>query len=396
MRYTSFFVGGVIALTGLFFAFNGGNNSIEINNFGASSSTPEKAEEKKINSDIESQKPLANPPSEIKAVYFTGWSGGNEKKLDYLIELSKTTEINAVVLDVKDYSGYVTYDINIPETEMSGAKEVKIPKINSAIKKLHDNNIYAIARISVFQDPVLAAARPELAVMSSSTGKTWLDNKKLAWIDPASKDAWDYNIAIAKDAQSRGFDELNFDYIRFPSDGKLSDMKFPFWDEVTLKRYAMRDFFKYLRENLPDAKISADLFGMATVMGDFGVGQVLEDAFPYFDAIAPMVYPSHYANGFIGYQNPAAYPYEVVKYSMDEALKRLEKYKANAIAASSTPNEVKFRPWLQDFDLGADYTANMVKAQIKATYDAASSTPNSIDGFMLWNPSNIYTKAAIK
>jgi hypothetical protein len=158
----------------------------------------------------------------------------------------------------------------------------------------------------------------------------------------------------------------------------------------------MRDFFKYLRESLPDAKISADLFGMATVMGDFGVGQVLEDAFPYFDYIAPMVYPSHYANGFIGYQNPAAYPYEVVKYSMDEALKRLKKYQASAVMASSTPNAVKFRPWLQDFDLGADYTADMVRAQIKATYDSASSTPNSIDGFMLWNPSNVYTRAAIE
>jgi hypothetical protein len=394
MKYASFFLGGAIALAGLFFAFGGGNNPIEITGHIASS-TPEQLPEKKINNDIEPQKPLANPPAEIKAVYFTGWSGGSDKKLDYLIGLSKTTEINAVVLDIKDYSGYVTYDIDIPETEISGAREVKIPKINSVIKKLHDNGIYVIARISVFQDPVLAASRPDLAVMSSSTGKTWLDYKKLAWIDPASKDGWDYNIAIAKDAQSRGFDELNFDYIRFPSDGNLSDMKFPFWDEVTLKRYVMKDFFKYLRENLPDVKISADLFGMATVMGDFGVGQVLEDAFPYFDAIAPMVYPSHYAKGFIGYQNPAAYPYEVVKYSMDKALRRLSDYRTAEIAASSTPNNVKFRPWLQDFDLGADYTADMVRAQISANYDAANLTPELIDGFMLWNPSNIYTEEAI-
>ncbi len=413
MRYASYFIGGIIILAGLFFLLNQESNLVEISNLNSLTATI--TDLKKENPDLDAplQKPLINPPSEINAIYFTGWSGGNERKINYLIDLARKTEINSVVLDIKDYSGYITYDINIPETEKYKSKEVKIAKINALIKKLHDEGIYVIGRISVFQDPVLANARPDLAIMSSSTGKIWLDNKELAWIDPAAKESWDYNIAIAKDAQNRGFDELNFDYIRFASDGNLNDMVFPFWDEITLKRYVIKDFFEYLRQNLPDAKLSADLFGIATIAKDFGVGQTLEDAFPYFDYIAPMVYPSHYARGFIGYQNPALYPYEVVKYSMEEALKRLKNYELkikNEMASSTvaTGTEVKlyspelnvnipkFRPWLQDFDLGADYTADMVRAQIQATHNAAVNMPEAIDGFMLWNPSNIYTEAALK
>jgi len=397
MRYIYYFIGGLAVLAGLFFVLNQNNDLVEISNSDNLASA--NVEEKNPNSDIASQKPLENPPSEIKAVYFTGWSGGSEDKIDYLINLARKTEINAVVLDVKDYSGYITYDIDIPLTKKYNSKEVKIAKINSLIKRLHDEEIYVIARISVFQDPVLAKARPDLAIISSSTGKIWLDNKKLAWIDPAAKEAWDYNIAIAKDAQNRGFDELNFDYIRFASDGNLSDMKFPFWDEVKLKRYVMKDFFKYLRESLPDAKLSADLFGMATVAKDFGVGQTMEDAFPYFDFIAPMVYPSHYARGFNGYQNPALYPYEIIKYSMESALQRLTSYEKELVektASSTNPglniNIPKFRPWLQDFDLGAEYTAEMVRAQIRASYDVLGSKSG---GFMLWNPSNIYTIEAL-
>jgi hypothetical protein len=223
--------------------------------------------------------------------------------------------------------------------------------------------------------------------MSSST--LWLDHKKLAWIDPASKEAWDYNIAIAKDAAERGFDELNFDYIRFASDGNLSDMTFPHYTRTgadLTRTEVIKSFFKYLREELPNIKISADIFGLVTVnYDDMGIGQVLEDIFPYFDYISPMVYPSHYAKGFLGYKNPALYPYEVVKYSMDSALKRLKSYEYGVMS------NAKLRPWLQDFDLGADYDAEMIQKQIQAVYDAASSTPEIINGFLLWDPKNIYS-----
>jgi hypothetical protein len=132
-----------------------------------------------------------------------------------------------------------------------------------------------------------------LAVQSKSTGKSWLDRKGLAWMDPASQEVWDYNLAIAKDAASRGFDEINFDYIRFPSDGNMSDMTFPIYDMVSAKHLTMRKFFQYTRDSLPNTIISADLFGLAAVVkDDLGIGQVLEDALPYFDAISPMAYPS--------------------------------------------------------------------------------------------------------
>ncbi|MEK7481970.1 MAG: putative glycoside hydrolase [Patescibacteria group bacterium] len=424
MRY---FIGAIILITLFFSAFFvlSSKKTFEVNNPAANgdelnlpdipeatapagSSTPLI---KKI-SDIEPQKPLANPPEEIKAVYFTGWSAGSSKKIDYLLNLAKETEINAVVIDIKDYSGYVAYDIKLAEAEEYKAKEIKILRLNALIKKLHDENIYVIARITIFQDPILAKARPDLAIhskakcqmsdvkcqMSSST--LWLDHKGLAWIDPAAEEAWDYNIAIAKDAASRGFDELNFDYIRFASDGNLNDMVFPFWDKKTKKSETIKNFFEKLREELENVKISADLFGLSTINNDdLGIGQVIEDAYAYFDYVSPMVYPSHYASGFLGYKNPAQYPYEVVKYSIENALRRLTDY-GLPITATSTGNEIlttnyqllttKIRPWLQNFNLGAKYTAETVNKQIQAVYDAASSTPELINGWMLWNPSNIY------
>lgn len=367
---------------------------------------------KKI-SDIEPQQPLANPPKEIKAVYFTGWSAGSSKKIDYLINLAKETEINAVVIDIKDYSGYIAYDIKLPEVERYKAKEIKISRLNALIKKLHDENIYVIARITIFQDPILAKARPDLAIHSKakcqmsnvscqlSSSTLWLDHKKLAWIDPSSQEAWDYNIAIAKDAASRGFDELNFDYIRFASDGNLNDMIFPFWDRKIKKSETIKSFFKKLREELEGVKISADLFGLSTINNDdLGIGQVIEDAYAYFDYVSPMVYPSHYASGFLGYKNPAQYPYEVVKYSMENALKRLTDFKLPVITTTTeimsdvkgqgSKVSAKLRPWLQDFNLGAKYTTEMVNKQIQATYDAANSSLELINGWMLWNPSNTY------
>ena len=365
------------------------------------------------NADIEPQKPLADPPKEIKAIYLTAWSAGNFKKINEIIKLIKNTELNAVVIDIKDYSGYVAYDTDIPEVKKYEAEKIMISKINSLIKKLHDENIYVIARITIFQDPTLAKARPDLAIHSKNklaaneqklTNKTlWLDNKKLSWIDPAAKEAWDYNVAIAKDAANRGFDELNFDYIRFASDGNLNDMAFPSWDDKIKKQEVIKTFFQYLRGQLSGIKISADLFGLSTINdGDLGIGQIIENAYQYFDYVAPMVYPSHYAKGFLGYKNPAEHPYEVVKYSIDSAVVRLNNYELkimnNATTTDITTTETqnsKLRPWLQDFDLGAKYDARMVKYQMRAVYDAASTTPELINGWMLWNPSNSYTREAL-
>ncbi|MFH1657141.1 MAG: putative glycoside hydrolase [bacterium] len=329
---------------------------------------------------------LVNPPEIIKSIYLTSWSASSEKRIDYVIELASSTGINAVVIDIKDYSGNVFYDTAVPEAEEYKAEIKRIADIDSLIERLHQEGIYVIARVTVFQDPVLALARPDLAIKSQADDSLpWLDNKGLAWIDVSAKDAWDYNIAIAQDAARHGFDEINFDYVRFPSDGDLKDMVFPFYDEETLMRTALSDFFAYLRQGLPDIKTSVDLFGLVTVRSDdMGIGQVLEDTFPYFNFICPMVYPSHYDDWFLGYPNPAEYPYEVVKYSMENALKRWE--------LSTTTDKGELRPWLQDFDMGADYDAAMVRKEIKAVADVMG---DNYKGFMLWSPTNFYTEEAI-
>lgn len=419
MRYLLLFFAILIIAVSGFFLFSNNYKTFEITPFASSTKAlatqNNEVEIINLDPDIEPQKPLPNPPKEIKAIYATGWSAGTPSKIDYLINLIKETELNAIIIDIKDFSGYIAYDINLLEVEKYKAKEIKIKKINSLIKRLHDENIYVIARITIFQDPILAKARPDLAIHSKSklitnnqqlTTKTlWLDHKKLAWIDPAAKDAWNYNIAIAKDAANRGFDELNFDYIRFASDGNLNDMVFPFYDDKTPKNEIIKNFFSYLREKTKGAKISADLFGLSTINSDdLGIGQVLEDSYRYFDYVSPMVYPSHYANGFLGYKNPAQYPYEIIKYSMEAALRRLMIYDQQFMKNSSSSLVIsreslvkaKLRPWLQDFDLGADYNAEMIKKQIQAVYDSASSTPELINGFMLWDPRNEYTKGALE
>ncbi|MEK7546670.1 MAG: putative glycoside hydrolase [Patescibacteria group bacterium] len=363
-------------------------------------------------SDIEKQPQLQNPPGIAKAIYITGWSAGSYNKMTYLINLVESRGLNAVVIDIKDYSGYVSYATDVPEVKASGAEgELRILKPNELIKRLHDKNIYVIGRVTVFQDPILAKAHPEWALQNKNTGKTWKDRNGIAWLDAAAKPVWDYAINIAKDGLGRGFDEINFDYIRFASDGDLSAIEYPFWDKKTPRHLIIKKFFAYLRENLYEAKLSADLFGLATIdtWDDLGIGQVLEDAYKYFDYVCPMVYPSHYAAGFMGYKNPANYPYEVVKYSMEIALKRLLGNYAMT-NASTTGNasdtiqnssgtiqvaqpvefRAKLRPWLQAFDLGAVYTSEMIQKQIRATEEALASSSAQYGGWLLWDPANNY------
>jgi len=333
--------------------------------------------------------PEIRQPQIIKAIYVTSWSASTENYINYVIDIVKNTEINGVVIDLKDWSGFVAYNTAVPEAEKYGAKSIRIRNIKDLIQRLHEEGIYLIARITVFQDPILAGARPDLAIHSESDPDSlWFDKSGLAWIDPAAKESWDYNIAIAKEAASLGFDEINFDYIRFPSDGNLRDMSFPLWDENVPRHLVMREFFEYMRQELPDVNLSIDLFGLSTVnLDDMGIGQVIEDAFEYFDYVCPMVYPSHYAPGFLGYQNPADYPYEVIKYSIDRGLERL------VALDPAEERSVRLRPWLQDFNLGAVYDEKMVKAEIQAVYDA---TKDDFSGFMLWNSSNVYTGEALE
>jgi len=423
----------IIVLGGGFFLFTRTNHQITIGDKitevveTVKEAVVEKPEEPiDPKADIAKQKPLANPPKVIKAIYATAWSASSEKKMAHLMDLLTTTELNAIVIDIKDYTGIISYEPDVPLVKEIGAFERRIPKINALIKRLHDNDIYVVARISTFQDSKLPAARPELAATSKSTGTPWKDRNGLLWADTASRAVWDYNISIARDALDRGFDEINFDYIRWPSDGAISDLTWPAYDGVTPKDDVVAQFFRYLRKQLPGAVISADLFGEVTyVRGPTGVGQNLSKSLGSFDVIAPMTYPSHYHPNFRGMDNSAKQPYEVLRYSMSQALDQLAEYttaryensrkllSSNADAtASSTPfvpttetiieatGGTTFRPWLQDFDMGATYTADMVRAQIRGVEDASFSDPNLRaegfqNGWMLWDPSNNYTKAAL-
>ncbi|MFH0890956.1 MAG: putative glycoside hydrolase [Candidatus Liptonbacteria bacterium] len=345
------------------------------------------------------QNPLSDPPTIVKGLYLTGWTAGSEKRLKQIISLAKEKGLNGVVVDVKDYSGYLTYKTGLAEVAATGAeKELRVENMDSAIKQLHENDLYVIARITVFQDPILSQARPDWALQDKTKGGLWRDRKGLSWLDPAAPEVWAYHVSLAKNALERGFDEVNFDYIRFPSDGDLANIKYPFWDEKISRREILRDFFEYLRSNLSDAKISADLFGMTTYAADdLGIGQIIEDAYSNFDFICPMVYPSHYGAGVLGLKNPAEHPYEVIKYSMEAALARRNKM---SLASSTTstvilqipPRLAKLRPWLQAFDLGAVYDREMINKQIVATQEVLNSTSSdSYAGWLLWDPKNIYT-----
>ncbi len=315
-------------------------------------------------------------PKPLKAIYMTNWVAGTHDWRASLVKLINETEINAVVIDIKDYSG-------APVTD-------RVKDLPAFITELHQNNIYVIGRVASFQDAAAVKTHPTWAVKRASDGGIWRDRKGIPWIDPGTKDYWDYLIAIAKTSHDQGFDEINFDYIRFPSDGNMQDISYPS-SGTTTRAVVLENFFSYLHSQLKPTGlvISADLFGLSTVNhDDLGIGQVLERALPYFDYVDPMVYPSHYAPGFQGFKNPADHPYDVVNYSLTEAVKRADLL-ASTTGTSTTGMVAKLRPWLQNFNLGAVYTPAMIQAQIKATYDAG------LTSWLLWDPANHYTPAAL-
>jgi hypothetical protein len=316
----------------------------------------------------------------IKAVYLTAYSAGNHKKITEIIDLINKTELNAVVIDTKDYSGKVLYDSDVPLVNELGLEDYRITKLEELIDVLHEYDIYVIARQTVFQDPILARKKPEFA-LKNKWGGLWYDYKGLAWVDPSNTDVWDYNVEIAKEAIKFGFDEVNFDYVRFPSDGNMSSIAY---NNGEKKKYeVMADFFDYLDEHLSPAsiKISLDMFGFVMEKygeDDMSIGQRLEDALDEVDAIAPMMYPSHYPSGHLGLANPAAYPALVIENGMEKGAPRFENKRA------------KLRPWLQAFNLGAVYDANKIRAQIDMVEKYSSA------GWMLWNAANRYTTAGLK
>ncbi len=321
-------------------------------------------------------------PKSLRAIYMSSWAAGNSKFRAEINDLLDTTEINAVVIDIKDYTGRISFPVDDPALKATGAVENRIPDIQQYIAELHAKNIYVIGRISSFQDSYLIKVHPEYAVKTNE-GKVWQDYKGVNWLDAGAEPVWEYLTAIGRQAYAYGFDELNFDYIRYPSDGNLKDVAYS-WSDGRPRTVVMKDFFTYLHSQFASSSIpiSADLFGLTTSSDDdLGIGQVLVDALPNFDYVAPMVYPSHFAKGYLGLAKPAEHPYDVIKFSMGRAVDR-------ALSASTSPE--KLRPWLQDFNLGAVYTPAMVRAQIQAAYDLG------LTSWMLWNAGVVYTKGALE
>jgi len=317
-------------------------------------------------------------PRVVKGVYLTAYSAGSQKKIDSIISLVDKTELNSVVIDIKDYSGKVLYDSQLPLVNELGIKDNRIGDVRALIQKLHDHDIYVIARQTVFQDPILARKKPEWA-LSATYGGLWHDYKGLAWVDPTKKEIWDYNIAIAKEAIELGFDEMNFDYVRFPSDGNIGTIVYT--NKEQTKNEVMHDFFAYLSEQLSDepAYFSVDFFGFVMERHDgMAIGQRLEDAVDVVDYISPMMYPSHYPSGHLGLGNPAAYPTAVIENGMKKGTPYFENTRAQV------------RPWIQAFDLGATYGA----ARIRAEIDAVEAYPNA--GWYLWNAANRYSSAGLR
>ncbi len=328
------------------------------------------------------------PAARVKALYLTGWTVGLAARLEHYVELANRTELNAYVVDIKDDDGYVGYESQVPLV-----REIKgwIPKykVEPVIRAFHDNGIRVIGRVACFKDPVLSSKRTDLAI-KDRTGKPWKDNKKRTWLDPYNPDAWAYLVDIAREGIRNGFDEIQFDYVRFANDGPREQMVFD--DKGKPRHQAINAFLAYARLHMPEVVLSADVFGIIceTPEDQEGIGQYLEYVGCDVDHISPMAYPSHYALGQVvngtQYAKPDLDPYGVVHNTLLKARRRTEPvqdYRAG------------IRPYLQDFTatwLGGGnyqrYGAEQVRQQIKAVYDAG------YEEWILWNASNKYSESA--
>lgn len=322
-------------------------------------------------------------PDEVRGIYWTASTAGG-KRADELLAYMKETGLNAAVIDLKMDDGELAFAPLDGSLAPFAMERPAIADLEALLARLKDAGIYRIARIAVMRDGAYAATRPGSA-LRTPRGLPWRDNTGMAWLDPADPGVAAYALALGREAYARGFDEAQYDYVRFPSDGAISSARYPLYDGKRPKEEVMREWFDGLgaaleAEGIP---VSFDLFGMTFESADdFNIGQRLVDAYPHADFLSPMTYPSHYASGFQGYENPALYPYEVVSHSLESGKAMLE-----ALGIPREESARKFRPWIQDFDIGATYTAARVEAQVKAARDAGAS------GWMLWNARNVYEPA---
>lgn len=335
--------------------------------------------------------PIQEAPAIVRGIYSHVYSFWGEN-WNNLIDIVKTTEVNAIVVDVKDEAGTLLWNVDLPLVEAGGADWKQTGDPTEKLKMLTDAGGWPIARIACFKDTLVATARPDLAVQDQA-GNTWKGNKDFSWLNPYQDEAGQWCIDVGLKAVEMGFREVQFDYIRFPNggDGDTSNIALPgVPDDRPREEWRhtgeITEFLASASEQIHAAGgyVSADLFGLVTY--DFswdaqGTGQVLEQIAEHVDFISPMVYPSHYGPGNYGLlPHPVDFPYETVWNSMQEAQMRTQGEYA------------QIRPWLEDFGagwLGRTHSPARLTEQMNATYD------NGIDGWLLWNAANKYSLPAI-
>jgi len=329
--------------------------------------------------------PVGAPSSykPIRALHVTSWMAGSKKYRKHWDELIHTTVVNAIVIDIKEFEGEV-YIPGVSVAEKAGAYVPAMPDIAGWIADLKKQGVYTVARIVVFKDNIMPRKQKAWAVKNPQ-GDLWFDRNKITWLDPYNPEAGRYNLLIAFQAAKLGFDEVQFDYIRFPTDGSLSRMRFSKPYSKTAATAALVGFLRDAHQLLTPlgTKISIDIFGLTTsVNTGMGIGQVLGPMAAQVDYVCPMTYPSHYARGEYGIANPNDDPYKTIHLAMHDA-----------IGALGPGNAQKLRPYLQDFSLkgrGIRYGKKEVRAQMQAAADLG------VDSWTLWNARGSYTLDAIK
>lgn len=330
-----------------------------------------------------------NPKVKVRGIYMSAYTAAGQN-LDSFIKRANETDINAFVIDVKDDNGNLLFYSNGAEKYVPSANSrVYIKDMESFIKKCKDNDIYLIARIVTFKSPRYSKENKDKAILEKSTGAPFKSSDGIYWASPHDRDLWDYDITVAEEAANWGFNEIQFDYVRFPASngGKLdSSLDYRNPNKET-KPQAIQGFLKeaYGRLSKKEVYIAADVFGwVASATNDVGIGQHWEGLTNVVDYMCPMMYPSHYGPGLFGFKVPDANPYGTIAASISDAIER----------DKNVDTPAALRPWIQDFTARwvrgyIPYQDAEVRAQIKALKD------NGVDEYILWNASNRYHWGAL-
>jgi len=317
-------------------------------------------------------------PSAVRALYVNRWASQSRKRMAKLIATADSTEINALVIDMKDEFG-LNYATKNSEFAKNAGTASKISNVTALIDTLKAHKILPIARIVVFKDSVTARVHPDWTIRKSDNS-IWRDKKGIAWVNPYHRELWDYNIGVAEELVKLGFGEIQFDYIRFPEPyPSLPKQVFPDSKDLP-KPAALAEYLKHAKTRLNKLGVrsTADIFGLVTTVGGaLEVGQDWEKISPVVDVVLPMVYPSHYPRGSLGVPYPNADPYKIIHIAISRARERDKK-----LGISEAEH---IRPWLQAFTLGKpEYGAEQLREQKRAVYESG------YDGWVMWNPGSIY------